>query len=165
MVDSLHCVLLFSCEAIGCCLTSAVWPLCRVEPVCGVPLLAGATLAQSWLWQRVGQGRGCGGHWPNAQPGYKYPRAASRCLLGPSPGGGSSPASPGGGGDQATAQTFPSAQTGQQPCCPLVGGGKVVTPSLGSWATRGALTWMSQGLGDRREGGGLGDSRERDRKE
>lgn len=38
-------------------------------------MLAGATLAQGWLWQRVGQGRGCGGHWPYAQLWYKYPRA------------------------------------------------------------------------------------------
>lgn len=56
----------------------------------------------------------------------------------------------GGGGDPATAQTFPSAQTGRQPCWPLVGGDKVVTPCfrfLG--ATSGALTWISQGLGDR----------------
>lgn len=54
------------------------------------------------------------------------------------------------GDDQATAQTLPSAQTGRQPCSPLVGGDKVVTPwfrFLG--ATSRALTWISQGLGDR----------------
>lgn len=101
-----------------------------MEPVCGVPLLAGATLAQGWLWQRVGQGRGCGGHWPYAQLWYKYPRAVySAPALGAAAaqqvleGGG-------GEGDQATAQTFPSAQTGRQPCSPLMGGDKVVTPFL-----------------------------------
>lgn len=67
---------------------------------------------------------------------------------------GAAPTGPGGGrGDPATAQTFPSAQTGRQPCWPLMGGDKVVTPCFSFLgATSGALTWISQGLGDRQMG-------------
>lgn len=119
------------------------------------PLPAGATLARSWLWHQARQGRAGAvvGTGPTPSLGINIPgcrRLCLLCLLGLSPaGGGSSPAGPGGGGDQATAQTFPSGQTGPAtllpPPAPFLGGREAMTPHSGFPAAASeAPTWISQ---------------------
>lgn len=77
-------------------------------------------MSPCWLvprWLRAGCGRqgragAVVGTGPTPGPRYKYPRLPSAVFTRPQSGGGSSPAGPGGGDDQATAQTLPSGQTG-----------------------------------------------------
>lgn len=132
---------------------------------------------------KAGQGRGCGGHWTHAQPRYKYPRLPAAVFAvftrpQPRPRGGSSPAGPGGGGDQATAQTFPSGQTGPAillpPPAPFLGGREAVTPHSGLQGLPvrlrpGYPSWAFQSVGDRGDkghgGGGAGqDTQQGERK-
>lgn len=110
-----------------------------------------------WRW-RAGQGKGCGGHWTRARPGYKYP-GCWWLFTQARPGGGHSQAGPGDGGDQATAQTLTLARQAGAKQWPLI---------LGSRGPRGAypgcLCQAPQPEGQRPRWGWLGGPREMDRK-
>lgn len=101
-------------------------------------------LVPRWLGAgRGGQGRAGAvvGTGPTPGPQYKYLGLPAAVFTWPQPGGGSSRAGLGGGGDQATAQSLPSGQTGRSLPAPFLGGGEVVTPNSGlPGATSEALT-------------------------
>lgn len=125
-----------------------------------VPLPAGATLAWGWLRQWAGQGL----WWALAlRPalGINNPGLPVAVFTLPQPGGSRSPAGPGGGGDQATAQTFPPGQKSPtaSPHPSWVG---AVTLILHCQGPPVQLTWEADGGWE--QGGDQETGRGRDRK-